>query len=126
MPIAFQSHGPGYFQVSGVILHVYFLTDLINTSRTDSELFFLLEGEGNVNPQGVEYYNNLINYMLQQGTTAFLNRILISGAYTSTDPDCYCARHLMLQFDYFLLQFRFFYLKELKQKQIYCNYAGLG
>lgn len=56
-----------------------FLTDLVNSSRTDSELFSLLDGEGKVNPQGVEYYNNMINYLLQQGMTVFLNTVLISG-----------------------------------------------
>jgi hypothetical protein len=79
MPTAFQSHGLGYFQVPGVLSHVQFLNDLVNASKTDSELYFLLEGEGKVNPQGVEYYNNLINYTLQQGMASFLKRTLVSG-----------------------------------------------
>ncbi|XP_078155362.1 beta-glucosidase 7-like [Carex rostrata] len=29
------------------------------------------DGEGKVNPQGVEYYNNMINYLLQQGLTPY-------------------------------------------------------
>jgi len=28
-----------------------------------------VDGEGKVNPEGVAYYNNLINYLLQKGNT---------------------------------------------------------
>ncbi|ONM08239.1 Beta-glucosidase 44 [Zea mays] len=31
------------------------------------------DGEGKVNPEGVAYYNNLINYLLQQGMTPYIN-----------------------------------------------------
>ncbi|KAJ4733396.1 Beta-glucosidase [Rhynchospora pubera] len=31
------------------------------------------DGEGRINPQGVNYYNNLIDYMLQQGITPYAN-----------------------------------------------------
>jgi len=31
------------------------------------------DGEGRVNPEGVAYYNNLINYLLQKGMTPYVN-----------------------------------------------------
>ncbi|CAL4926856.1 unnamed protein product [Urochloa decumbens] len=31
------------------------------------------DGEGKVNPEGVAYYNNLINYLLQKGMTPYIN-----------------------------------------------------
>ncbi|KAF8681919.1 hypothetical protein HU200_045370 [Digitaria exilis] len=31
------------------------------------------DGEGRVNPEGVAYYNNLINYLLQKGMTPYIN-----------------------------------------------------
>ncbi|CAN6309689.1 unnamed protein product [Urochloa humidicola] len=31
------------------------------------------DGEGRVNPEGVAYYNNLINYLLQKGITPYIN-----------------------------------------------------
>jgi len=32
-----------------------------------------LDGEGKVNEEGVQYYNNLIDYMIKQGLTPYVN-----------------------------------------------------
>lgn len=69
MHIDFQSPGPGSSQVhkikSGSKNSIYFNYLVVRVS--DPFMYLYLDGEGKVNEEGVQYYNNLIDYLIKEG-----------------------------------------------------------
>jgi hypothetical protein len=72
MPTGFLSHGPESSQVflAGLWRPVHKSNIILNETRavttTDSSLTSV-DGDGKVNTEGVAYYSNLIDYLLQKG-----------------------------------------------------------